>query len=91
MITTSDLVTLGRPAGVSMVNLLLEGGRLGSTGGHCGSSRAHHSIVVEPPPSGSESMALSTSEIELIRSMTSWLDTSANTHLFLPNQIIPSQ
>ncbi|GFS46025.1 hypothetical protein Acr_00g0099650 [Actinidia rufa] len=38
------------------------GGCSGSMGGHGGNSRAHHSTG-EPPPSGSESMALSTSDI----------------------------
>ena len=51
------------------------GGRSGSADGRGGSSHAHHSTVVEPLPSGSESMALSTSEIELLRSMMSRLDT----------------
>ena len=48
-----------------------------SAGGRGGNSRAHHSTVVEPPLLGSESMALSTSNIELFRSVMSRLDTSA--------------
>ncbi|GFS35268.1 hypothetical protein Acr_00g0038720 [Actinidia rufa] len=55
----SDLVTLGRVVGVSMVDLLLEDevGRSGSTGGHGGNSRAHHSTVVETPLQALESTA----------------------------------
>ncbi|GFS46154.1 hypothetical protein Acr_00g0100480 [Actinidia rufa] len=53
------------------------GGRLGSVGGRGGNSRAHHSTVVEPPPSDSEFRALSTFEIELIRRVMSRLDISA--------------
>ena len=41
------------------------GVRLGSVSGHGDNSRAHHSTVVEPPPSSSKSMTLSTTEIEL--------------------------
>ncbi|XP_057482522.1 uncharacterized protein LOC130769275 [Actinidia eriantha] len=52
------------------------GGRSGSIGGRGGNSRAHHSTVVEPSPSGFEFRGLSTSEIELIRSVMSRLDTS---------------
>ncbi|XP_057493174.1 uncharacterized protein LOC130778669 [Actinidia eriantha] len=52
------------------------GSRSGSAGGRDGSSRAHHSTVVEPPSSGSESIALSSTEIELIRNVMSRLDTS---------------
>ena len=52
------------------------GGRSRSVGGRGGNSRAHHSTVVEPPPSDSEFRALSTFEIELIRSVMSRLDTS---------------
>ncbi|GFZ11537.1 hypothetical protein Acr_22g0009350 [Actinidia rufa] len=52
------------------------GGRSGSTGGRGCNSRAHHSTVVEPPPSGSASMTFSTSEIELLRSIMARLDTS---------------
>ena len=40
-----------------------------------GSSRAHHSTVVEPSPSGSKSMALSTTDIKLLRNVMSLLDT----------------
>ena len=54
------------------------GGCLCSTGGRAGNSCAHHSTVVEHPPSSFESMAFSTSEIELLRSM-SRLDTSIGT------------
>ncbi|GFZ17501.1 hypothetical protein Acr_26g0007710 [Actinidia rufa] len=45
-----DLVTLGRLAGVSIVDLLLEneGGRSRSAGGHGGNSCAHHFTGVEP-------------------------------------------
>ncbi|GFZ15695.1 hypothetical protein Acr_25g0001040 [Actinidia rufa] len=46
-------------------------GRSGSAGGRGGSSRAHHSTVVESPFSGSESIVFSTIEIELLRSMMS--------------------
>ncbi|GFS40494.1 hypothetical protein Acr_00g0068870 [Actinidia rufa] len=53
-------------------------GHSGSADGRGGSSRAHHSIVVEPPLSSSESVTLSTTEIELIRNVMSQLDTSAN-------------
>ncbi|XP_057504070.1 uncharacterized protein LOC130787666 isoform X2 [Actinidia eriantha] len=52
------------------------GGRSGYVGGRGGSSRAHHSTVVEHPPSDFESMTLSTSDIELLRSVVSQLNTS---------------
>ncbi|GFY82656.1 hypothetical protein Acr_02g0008960 [Actinidia rufa] len=52
------------------------GGRSSSAGGRGGNSCAHHSTVVEPPPSGSESIAFSTSEIELLRSVMSRLESS---------------
>ncbi|GFS36262.1 hypothetical protein Acr_00g0044950 [Actinidia rufa] len=51
------------------------GGCSGSARGRGGNSRAHHSIVVKPPSSGSESMPLFTFEIELICSMLSRLNT----------------
>ncbi|GFS32101.1 hypothetical protein Acr_00g0020850 [Actinidia rufa] len=54
------------------------GGRSGFAGGRGGSSRAHHSTVVEPLPSGSESIALSTIEIEFLRSVMSRLDISTD-------------
>ena len=54
-----------------------QGSHLGSTGGRGGNSRAHHSTVVKPPPSCSESVALSTSDTELLRSVMSRLDTSS--------------
>ena len=47
------------------------GGRSGSIGGRGGNSRAHHSTVVEPSPSGFEFRGLSISEIDLIRSVMS--------------------
>ena len=65
VITASDLVTLGRLASVSMVDLLLEDEVV-----------VQALQVAEPPPSSSESMAFSTSEIELLRRMMSQLDTS---------------
>ncbi|GFZ17033.1 hypothetical protein Acr_26g0003030 [Actinidia rufa] len=49
----------------------------GRGGGRSGNSRAHHSTLVKPPPSSSESMTLSTSKIELICSVMLRLDTSA--------------
>ena len=53
------------------------GGRSGSAGSHGGCSRAHYSTVVEPP-SGSESMALSTTMIELHHNVMSRLNISTN-------------
>ncbi|GFZ14699.1 hypothetical protein Acr_24g0008890 [Actinidia rufa] len=55
-----------------------QGGHSSSAGGRGDSFRAHHSKVLERPPSGSKSMALSTTEIELLHSVMSRLDTSVD-------------
>ncbi|GFY93901.1 hypothetical protein Acr_09g0003470 [Actinidia rufa] len=77
VIIASDLVTL-RETCWRLHGRLLEDEVVVQALWGCGdSSRAHHSIVVEPPHSGYESMTLSTTEIELLRSVMSRLDTSA--------------
>ena len=54
------------------------GGRSGSAGSHGGGSRAHYSTVVEPPSLDSESMALSTTMIELHHNVMSRLNISTS-------------
>ena len=76
VIIASDLVTQKKLA-YGRTSTQGQGGRSGSMGDRGGNSHAHHSTMVEPPPTSSESMALSTDEIELFRSVVSRLDTSA--------------
>ena len=75
VITVSDLVTLGRLVGVSMVDLLLED-KVVVQALRVAVVAILVLIMVDPPLSGFESMAFSTSKIELLRSMVSQLDTS---------------
>ena len=54
MITASELITLGRLASISMVDLLEDEVVVQALqGGRGGNSRVYHSTVVEPHPSGS--------------------------------------